>query len=121
MEVFPQASHAWNVTVVRPIGNAELTNGMICLTLSTPLQSVASGRGNVMLLSQLSTSTANVSISVHDMLGPSLSSAITMLAVAVLLAPHRSTTVHTTGIVAPHASIIIEASKSLETDSSVIL
>ena len=109
----PQPSHASNVTVVNPTGKAEFTNGLIWITLSIPLQSVASGSGSVILLSQASTSTANVSVSVQARTGPSVSLAMTILAIAVEVAPQPSSTVHVTGIVAPQALSRVEASKSL--------
>ena len=112
-------SIAVNVTVVVPIGNSVLGAGDVCTTLATPLQSVASGNGKTILAPQSSTSTAKVSSGTQVIAGPSLSSAMIILAIAVEEAPHPSTTVQVTGIVAPQEFNIIVASKSFVMESSV--
>ena len=116
--VFPHASQAWNVTVVNPIGYSKSTAGDICCILSTPLQSVAIGKGKLNKVPHSFTSILNISIDSHSTSGPSESEAITIFDIAVFVPPQLSVTIHVTGIVAPHAFINIDASKSLVTVNS---
>ena len=55
-----------------------------------------------------------MSIDSHTISGPSESEAITIFDTAVFVPPQLSVTVHVTGIVAPHAFINIDASKSFD-------